>query len=209
MSGRSAERKPSPLFELACVLVRLDHIASLHRKRESQRRDSGGAFFPSGKEQPPLKSTITGRFPPSAPDYLHWTICIGDVVVGIGLNILSHGCGTAVLPQCAWHTLRTDFCADCTFFCGDTPLFAPPNADAQNAREIATLADQIDQPHNPPGRVVVVIPRICAFSLGRTTKKPQTARRVDALSGTVIDRRVAQDLTFALTCDRAFLSPGY
>ena len=173
-------------LRLASVLVRLDHIASLHRKRESQRRDSGGAFFPSGKEQPLLKSTITGRFPPSAPDYLHWTICIGDVVVGIGLNILSHGCGTAVLPQCAWHTLRTDFCADCTFFCGDTPLFAPPNADAQNAREIATLADQIDQPHNPPGRVVVVIPRICAFSLGRTTKKPQTARRVDALSGTVI-----------------------
>jgi hypothetical protein len=27
MSGRSAERKPSPLFELACVLVRLDHVA--------------------------------------------------------------------------------------------------------------------------------------------------------------------------------------
>ena len=83
------------MFEIARVLVRLDHIASLHRKRESQRRDSGGAFFPSGKEQPPLKSTITGQFPPSAPDYLHWTICIGDVVVGIGLNILSHGCGTA------------------------------------------------------------------------------------------------------------------
>jgi hypothetical protein len=79
-----------------------------------------------------------------------------------------------------------DFCADCTFFCGDIPLFAPPNADAQNARQIATLAHQIDQPHNPPGRVVVVIPRICAFSLGRTTKKPQTARRVDARSGTVI-----------------------
>ena len=27
MSGRSAERKPSPLFELARVLVRLDHVA--------------------------------------------------------------------------------------------------------------------------------------------------------------------------------------
>jgi hypothetical protein len=27
MSGRSAERKPSPLFELACVLVRFDHVA--------------------------------------------------------------------------------------------------------------------------------------------------------------------------------------
>src|SRR5438309_3160253 len=70
----------------------------------------------------------------------------------------------AELPLWAKHTLRTDFCADCTFFCGDTPLFAPANADAQNAREIATLAHQIDQPHNPPGRVVVVIPPMCAFS---------------------------------------------
>jgi len=59
-----------------------------------------------------------------------------------------------------------DFCADCTFSRCDTPLFAPANADAQNAREIATLAHQIDQPHNPPGRVVVVIPQICAFSPG-------------------------------------------
>ena len=70
----------------------------------------------------------------------------------------------------AKHTLRMNFCADCTFFCGDTPLFAPANADAQNARKIATLAHQIDQPHNPPGRVVVVIPQMCAFSPGRTTK---------------------------------------
>ena len=28
MSGRSAERKPSPLFELACVLVRFDHVCA-------------------------------------------------------------------------------------------------------------------------------------------------------------------------------------
>ena len=27
MSARSAERKASPLFELACVLVRFDHVA--------------------------------------------------------------------------------------------------------------------------------------------------------------------------------------
>ncbi len=27
MSGRSAERKPSPLFELAFALVRFDHVA--------------------------------------------------------------------------------------------------------------------------------------------------------------------------------------
>jgi hypothetical protein len=59
--------------------------------------------------------------------------------------------------------LRTDFCADCTFFCGDTLLFTPATADAQNAREIATLAHQIDQPHNPPGRVVVVILQMWAF----------------------------------------------
>jgi hypothetical protein len=70
----------------------------------------------------------------------------------------------------AKHNLRTDFCADCTFFCGDTLLFAPANADAQNARESATLAHEIDQPHNPPGRVVVVMPRICAFSPGGTSK---------------------------------------
>src|SRR5947199_10184954 len=76
----------------------------------------------------------------------------------------------AELPQWAKHTFRVDFCADCTFFCGDTPLFAPANADAQNARKIATLAHQIDQPHNPLGRVVVVIPQMCAFSPGRTTK---------------------------------------
>ena len=76
----------------------------------------------------------------------------------------------AELPLWAKQTLRTDFWADCTFFCGDTPLFAPANADAQNARKIATLAHQIDQPHNPPGRVVVVIPQMCAFSPGRTTK---------------------------------------
>jgi hypothetical protein len=57
----------------------------------------------------------------------------------------------AELPQCAKHILRMDFCADCTFFCGDTPLFAPANADAQNARDIATFAHQIDQPHNPTG----------------------------------------------------------
>jgi len=31
-------------------------------------------------------------------------------------------------------------CADCSFFGCDTPLFTPANADAQNAREIATLA---------------------------------------------------------------------
>src|SRR6184192_2179791 len=80
----------------------------------------------------------------------------------------------AELPQWAKHTFRVDFCADCTFFCGDTPLFAPANADAQNAREIATLAHQIDQPHNPPGRVVVVIPRMCAFSPGWPSKKPRT-----------------------------------
>src|SRR5437762_10485738 len=88
------------------------------------------------------------------------------VVVGSGPKILSHGCGMAEEELWAKHTLRTDFCADCTFFCGDTPLFAPANADAQNAREIATLAHQIDHPHNPPGRVVVVIPQICAFSPG-------------------------------------------
>jgi hypothetical protein len=41
MSGRSAERKPSPLFELACALVRFDHVASLHRKRELQRHVNG------------------------------------------------------------------------------------------------------------------------------------------------------------------------
>ena len=29
MSARSAERKPSPLFELANVLVRLDHVARI------------------------------------------------------------------------------------------------------------------------------------------------------------------------------------
>jgi len=75
----------------------------------------------------------------------------------------------------AKHSLRTDFWADCTFFCGDTPLFAPANADAQNAREIATLAHQIDQPHNPPGRVVVVISRMCAFAPDETSKKPRTA----------------------------------
>jgi hypothetical protein len=68
-----------------------------------------------------------------------------------------------------------DFCADCTFFCCDTPLFTPANADAQNAREIATLAHQIDQPHNPPGRVVVVIPQMCAFSPGGTSKKTRTS----------------------------------
>jgi hypothetical protein len=76
----------------------------------------------------------------------------------------------AELELWAKHSLRTDFWADCTFFCGDTPLFAPANADAQNAREIATLAHQIDQPHNPPGRVVVVIPQMCAFSPGGTRK---------------------------------------
>jgi hypothetical protein len=64
-----------------------------------------------------------------------------------------------------------DFCADCTFSRCDTPLFAPANADAQNAREIATFAHQIDQPHNPPGRVVVVISQMCAFLPGETSKK--------------------------------------
>jgi len=68
------------------------------------------------------------------------------------------------------HNLRTDFCADCTFFCGNPPLLPPANADAQNAREIATLAHQTDQPHNPPGRVVVVISPMCAFSPGETSK---------------------------------------
>jgi hypothetical protein len=29
MSSRSAERKPSPLVELACVLVRLDYVTHL------------------------------------------------------------------------------------------------------------------------------------------------------------------------------------
>ena len=29
MSARSAERKPSPLFELACMLVRFDHVARI------------------------------------------------------------------------------------------------------------------------------------------------------------------------------------
>jgi hypothetical protein len=82
----------------------------------------------------------------------------------------------AELPQWAKHSLRTDFCVNCNFFCGDTPLFAPANTDAQNAREIATLAHRIDQPHNPPGRVVVVIPRMCAFSAGGTSKK--TANRM-------------------------------
>ena len=81
----------------------------------------------------------------------------------------------AELPQWAKHTFRVDFCADCTFFFGDTPLFAPANADAQNAREIATLAHQIGQPHTPPGRVVVIVPRICAFSPGVTSKKTGVA----------------------------------
>jgi len=73
-----------------------------------------------------------------------------------------------------------DFCADCTFFCGDTPLSTPANADAQNAREIATLAHQIDQPHNPPGRVVVVIPQMCAFSPGGQAKN---ANRLTTFTG--------------------------
>jgi hypothetical protein len=77
----------------------------------------------------------------------------------------------AELPQWAKHTFRVDFCADCTLFCGDTPLFAPANADPQNAREITMLAHQIDQPHNPSGRVVIVISRMCAFSRGGTSKK--------------------------------------
>jgi hypothetical protein len=64
-----------------------------------------------------------------------------------------------------------DFCADCVFFFGDTLLFTPANADAQNARKIARLAHQTDQPHNPPGRVVVVIPPMCAVSPGGTSKK--------------------------------------
>jgi hypothetical protein len=79
-------------------------------------------------------------------------------VVDTAPKNLSQGCGMPDVMLRAKHNLRTDFCADCTFFCGDTLLFAPANADAQNARESATLAHQIDQPHNPPGRVVVVIP---------------------------------------------------
>jgi hypothetical protein len=98
-------------------------------------------------------------------------ISMGEAVVGTAPKILSHGCGMPEVMVWAKHTLCTDFCTDCTFFCGDTPLFAPANADAQNASEIATLAHQIDQPHNPPGRVVVLIPRMCAFSPGGTSKK--------------------------------------
>src|SRR5206468_4408030 len=94
------------------------------------------------------------------------------------------------LPQWAKHTFRVDFCADCTFFCGDTPLFAPANADAQNAREIAALAHQIDQPHNPPGRVVVVIPRMCAFLPRRTSKK--TANRLTIFTGLRSCIRIAE-----------------
>ena len=102
-------------------------------------------------------------------------ISMGEAVVGTAPKILLHGCGMPELMVWAKHTLRTDFCTVCTFVCGDTPLFAPANADAQNAREIAPLAHQIDQPHNPPGRVVVVMPQICAFSPGGTSKKPRTS----------------------------------
>jgi hypothetical protein len=31
----------SPLFEIACLLVRFDHVARLHRKRESLHHVSG------------------------------------------------------------------------------------------------------------------------------------------------------------------------
>jgi hypothetical protein len=36
MSARHAERKASPFFEIARVLVRFDDIASFYRKREPQ-----------------------------------------------------------------------------------------------------------------------------------------------------------------------------
>ena len=36
MRVRRAERKASPLFEIAGVLVRFSQVASLHRKRESR-----------------------------------------------------------------------------------------------------------------------------------------------------------------------------
>jgi|SRR6266516_1697975 len=107
----------------------------------------------------------------------------------------------AELPQWAKHTLRTDFWADCTFFCGETPLFAPANADAQNAREIATLAHRIDQPHNPPGRVVVVIPRICALSPGGTSKI--TANRSAIFPGARY-MRIAKIITVAAVVGRGF-----
>src|SRR5205823_8024611 len=105
----------------------------------------------------------------SAPDYFHWgggrRYRTEDPVArlryagrnGVGEAQFAHG-----------------FLGRLHFFCGDTPLFAPANADAQNAREIATLAHQIDQPHNPPGRVVVVISRMCAFAPDETSKKPRT-----------------------------------
>ena len=44
MSTRRAERKASPLFEIARVLVRLDHVAR-HRKRESQHHVNGCEIF--------------------------------------------------------------------------------------------------------------------------------------------------------------------
>jgi hypothetical protein len=99
-------------------------------------------------------------------------------------------------PQCAKHTLRTDFCVDCTFFCGDTPLFAPAKAGAQNARDIAMLAHQIDQPHNPPGRVVVVIPRMCAFSRTETSKNNRKPLDYFLLgtSGAILPALASEDL---------------
>jgi hypothetical protein len=41
MSAKLAERKASPLFEIALVLVRRDHVASVNHKRGSRHHVSG------------------------------------------------------------------------------------------------------------------------------------------------------------------------
>jgi hypothetical protein len=58
--------------------------------------------------------------------------------------------------------LGAAFLADALFVC-DTLVPVSANADAQNAREIATLAHPIDQLRNPLGRILFVIPLMCAL----------------------------------------------
>ena len=56
-------------------------------------------------------------------------------------------------------------------------LLTPANADAQNASEIATLAQRIDQPRHPTGRVAVVIAKSSAFLSRKASKITEPAKQ--------------------------------